>query len=104
MEGAYTASVEEVLKHFGGVSEKCGLSDAQVIEAKKRYGKNGESPDLVYVPIYEYLSSTGQCECECEFLELIANTNVLQLYRKSPQHHYGNLYSSSSRTSWSSYC
>jgi len=49
MEGAYTASVEEVLEYFGGVSEKHGLSDAQVIEAKEKYGRNGELPDIVYI-------------------------------------------------------
>ena len=42
MEGAYAVSAEEVLKYFGGVSEKNGLSDAQVVEARKKYGKNGE--------------------------------------------------------------
>ena len=55
MEGAYTASAEEVLRYFGGVSEKYGLSDSQVIEAKKKYGKNGELPGLVYLPVYESL-------------------------------------------------
>lgn len=42
MEGAYAVSTEEVLNHFGGVSEKYGLSDAQVIEARNKYGSNGE--------------------------------------------------------------
>jgi len=59
MEGAYTASVQEVLKHFGGVSERYGLSDAQVIEAKKKYGKNGEPQILVLHACLRILASTG---------------------------------------------
>lgn len=41
MEGAYTSAVEEVLRYFE-VSEKNGLSNLQVIEARNKYGKNGE--------------------------------------------------------------
>lgn len=41
MEGAYAATTEEVLGHFG-VNEKTGLSDFQAAEARAKYGKNGE--------------------------------------------------------------
>ena len=42
MDGAYAASPDEVLRYFGGVSEKNGLTTAQVEEAQKKYGRNGE--------------------------------------------------------------
>lgn len=41
MEGAYALAIEKVLGHFE-VSEKNGLSDLQVVEARNKYGKNGE--------------------------------------------------------------
>ena len=46
MEDAYAASASEVLKHFGGVSEKHGLSDAEVEVARATYGKNCEASPL----------------------------------------------------------
>lgn len=52
MEGAYAVSAEEVLKYFGGVSEKNGLSDAQVVEARKKYGKNA-LPEDPPTPLWE---------------------------------------------------
>ncbi|KAF8464581.1 sarcoplasmic/endoplasmic reticulum calcium ATPase [Kalaharituber pfeilii] len=44
MEDAYAASTEEVLNHFE-VSDKAGLSDARVEEARKKYGKNALPED-----------------------------------------------------------
>lgn len=41
MENSFLYSPAEVLKHFGA-SESSGLSQNQVIEAKKKYGPNGE--------------------------------------------------------------
>lgn len=40
MEGAYVRSPEQVLKHFN-VSERLGLSQAQVKTAREKYGRNG---------------------------------------------------------------
>jgi hypothetical protein len=43
MEQSYVRPVSEVLKHFN-VTEANGLSSAQVIESRKRYGSNCKSP------------------------------------------------------------
>ena len=41
MEGAFVYAIEDVLRYFE-VSEKNGLSNLQVVEARNKYGKNGE--------------------------------------------------------------
>lgn len=43
MENAYAQSTGQVLKHFS-VQEHKGLSDAQVIASREKYGSNGRFP------------------------------------------------------------
>jgi len=40
MEAAHIYSAQEILNRFG-VSEREGLSDVQVREARQKYGRNG---------------------------------------------------------------
>lgn len=48
MENSFLYSPAEVLQHFG-IQESSGLSQAQVVEARKKYGPNGE---LVVLSVY----------------------------------------------------
>ncbi|KAH0542252.1 hypothetical protein FGG08_003374 [Glutinoglossum americanum] len=50
METAYVYSGQEILKHFG-VSERIGLSDIRVQEAKQKYGRNA-LPDDPPTPLW----------------------------------------------------
>lgn len=49
MENSFLYSPAEVLRHFG-VKESSGLSQAHVVEAREKYGPNGELYSIYPVP------------------------------------------------------
>lgn len=53
MENSFLYSPAEVLRHFG-VQESSGLSQAKVVEAKDKYGLNGEFSSILYSCLYIY--------------------------------------------------